>query len=200
MYTHLSSHVYIIRYTNNTYVLLQMLRVSLQHCCWASYQIAEQVSIVNLVALRESWGIVLDNDLESDRRSGPGEVTHFMNTTYARPFWPPFFRSVESLYSFDTNTWPKARKTSHFDPFLSKLGKMYCFDPMGWGGGGWGWGWKWGWGWGWWSIWRANYMYVHVKSRIIAEGYPHGWPSQPIQHTFESQGCVQLGDVLLGCV
>ena len=29
-----------------------MLHVSVQHCCWTSYQIAEQVTIVNLVALR----------------------------------------------------------------------------------------------------------------------------------------------------
>ena len=32
---------------------------SLQHCCWASHQIAEHVTIVNLVALRGSWGIFL---------------------------------------------------------------------------------------------------------------------------------------------
>ena len=90
MHTYLSSHVYIIRYINNTYVVFQMLLVNLQHCCWASYQIAEQVTIVNLVALRGSWGIVFDNDLESNRRSDPGEGTHFMNITYAPPFWPPF--------------------------------------------------------------------------------------------------------------
>ena len=109
MYTYLSIYVYIIRYTNNTYVLFRMLQVSLQHCCWAPYQFAEQVTIINLVALRGSWGIVLDNDLESNRRSGPGEGTHFMNTTYAPPFYPPFFRSVESLFSFDPDT---------------------CFDPL----------------------------------------------------------------------
>ena len=122
----------------------------------------------------------------------------------------------------------KTRKMWYFDPFLSKLGKMYCLDPLflpfvamwvkgrcwaslsetqprppppapGWvGGGGGG---------RWWSIGRANYMYVHVKSRTIAEGYPYGWPTKPILHTFESQGCVQLGwcaamlcVVRLGCV
>ena len=31
--------------------------MSLQHCCWASHRIAEQVTIVNLVDLRGSWGI-----------------------------------------------------------------------------------------------------------------------------------------------
>ena len=58
---YLSSHVYIISYTNNTYVLSQMLQVSLQHCCWAPYQIAQQATIVNLVTLRGSWVVVLDN-------------------------------------------------------------------------------------------------------------------------------------------
>ena len=122
MYTYLSSHVHIIRYTNNTYVLLQMLQVSLQHCCWASYQIAEQVTIVNLVALRGSWGVVLDNDLESNRRPGPGEGTNSMKvTTYAPPFWPAFFRSVWSLYGFDPNIWTKIRKMSDFDHFFVKM-------------------------------------------------------------------------------
>ena len=87
-YTHLSSHVHIIRYTNNTYVLLQMLQVSLQHCCWASYQIAEQVTIWWLCVGR---GGLLDNDLESKRRPGPGEGTQSMKVTiYAPLFWPPF--------------------------------------------------------------------------------------------------------------
>ena len=49
------------------------------------------------------------------------------------------------------------------------------------------------------SIPIRNYMYVHVKSRTIAEGYPYRLPTQPIQHTFEFQCGVQLGDVLLGC-
>ena len=52
IYICLSNDVYIIRYANNKYVRFQMLHVSVQHCCWTSYQIAEQVTIVNLVALR----------------------------------------------------------------------------------------------------------------------------------------------------
>ena len=123
MYTYLSSHVYIIRYTNKSYVLFQMLQVSLQHCCWASYQIAEQVTIVNLVALCGSWGIVLDNDLES----GPGEGTHFRNTTYAPPFWPPFFRSVESLFSFDPNIWAKNEENVVFRPLFVKTWQNVLF-------------------------------------------------------------------------
>ena len=54
MYTCLSSQVYIIRYTHNTYVHFQMLQVSLQHCCWASYPIWKQFTTVNLVALWRS--------------------------------------------------------------------------------------------------------------------------------------------------
>ena len=49
MYTYLSNHVCIIRYTYNTYVHFQMLQISLQHCCWASYPISKQFAIVNLV-------------------------------------------------------------------------------------------------------------------------------------------------------
>ena len=51
-------------------------------------------------------------------------------TTYAPPFRPPFFRSLENLYSFDPYILAKMRKKSYFDPyFSSKLGKMYSFDP-----------------------------------------------------------------------
>ena len=61
----------------------------------------------------------------------PGEGTHSMKvTTYAPPFRPPFFRSLENLYSFDPYFLAKMRKMSYFDPyFLSKFGKMYSFDP-----------------------------------------------------------------------
>ena len=61
----------------------------------------------------------------------PGEGTHSMEvTTYAPPFRPPYFRSLENLYSFDPSFWAKMRKMSYFDPyFLSKFGKMYSFDP-----------------------------------------------------------------------
>ena len=94
MYTYLSSHAYIIRYTNKTYVLFQMLQVSLQHCRWVSYQIAEQVTIVNLLAFLGSWGIVLHNDLESNRQPGRGEGTQSMKvTTYAPPLWHPPFQA-----------------------------------------------------------------------------------------------------------
>ena len=57
--------------------------------------------------------------------------THYMKvTTYAPPFRPPFFRSLENLYSFDPYILAKMRKMSYFDPyFSSKLGKMYSFDP-----------------------------------------------------------------------
>ena len=41
---------------NNTCVRFQMLQVNLQLCCMASYKIAEQVAIVNLVALRGCSG------------------------------------------------------------------------------------------------------------------------------------------------
>ena len=51
-------------------------------------------------------------------------------TTYAPPFRPPFFGSLENLYSFDPYILAKMRKMSYFDPyFSSKLGKMYSFDP-----------------------------------------------------------------------
>ena len=61
----------------------------------------------------------------------PGGGTHYMKvTTYAPPFRPPFFRSLENLYSFDPYILAKMRKMSYFDPyFSSKLGKMYSFDP-----------------------------------------------------------------------
>ena len=57
--------------------------------------------------------------------------THSMKvTTYAPPFWPPFFRSLENLYSFNPYILAKMGKMSYFDPyFSSKLGKMYSFDP-----------------------------------------------------------------------
>ena len=133
MYTYLSSHVFIMRYTNNTYILFQMLQVSLQHCCWASYQIAEQVTIVNLVALRMSWGIVLDNDSESNRRPGPGEGTHSLKVvTYAPPFWPFFFRSVETLYSFDPNMWAKWGKCRISTPFFVTIWQNVLFRPPFW--------------------------------------------------------------------
>ena len=65
-----------INYTNNTYVILQILQASLQHCCWAPYQIAEQATTVNLVTLRGSWGggggggvlFWIINNLEWNRR------------------------------------------------------------------------------------------------------------------------------------
>ena len=68
------------------------------------------------------WGPVL----------GGGEGgTHYMKvTTYAPPFRPPFFRSLENLYSFDPYILAKMWKMLYFDPyFSSKLGKMYSFDP-----------------------------------------------------------------------
>ena len=60
-----------------------------------------------------------------------GGGTHYMKvTTYAPPFRPPFFGSLENLYSFDPYILAKMRKMSYFDPYLSsKLGKMYSFDP-----------------------------------------------------------------------
>ena len=60
-----------------------------------------------------------------------GGGTHYMKvTTYAPPFRPPFFRSLENLYSFEPYILAKMRKMSYFDPyFSSKLGKMYSFDP-----------------------------------------------------------------------
>ena len=84
MYTYLSSHGYIIRYTNNTYVLFQMLQVSLQHCCWALYQIEEQVMTVHLVALRGSRWIVLDNILESNGRQAI-ILSHYLYPPYQLP-------------------------------------------------------------------------------------------------------------------
>ena len=66
-------------------------------------------------------------------------------TIYAPPFRPPFFRSLENLYSFDPYILTKMRKMWYFDPYIlakmrkmsyfdpyfsSKLGKMYSFDPF----------------------------------------------------------------------
>ena len=58
--------------------------------------------------------------------------THYMKvTTYASPFQPPFFRSLENLYCFDPYIWGKMRKMSYFDPyFLAKFGKMYLRPPF----------------------------------------------------------------------
>ena len=63
-----------------------------------------------------------------------GRGTHYMKfTTYAPPFPPPFFRSLENLYSFDPYILAKMGKMSYFDPyFSSKLGKMYSFHPLFW--------------------------------------------------------------------
>ena len=57
--------------------------------------------------------------------------THYMKvTTYAPPFRPPFFGSLENLYSFYPYILTKMRKM-YFDPyFSSKLGKMYSFDSL----------------------------------------------------------------------
>ena len=64
-------------------------------------------------------------------QQNPGGGTHYMKVTiYAPPFRPPFFGSLENLYSFDPYILAKMRKMSYFDPyFSSKLGKMYSFDP-----------------------------------------------------------------------
>ena len=46
---------------------------------------------------------------------GGGGGTHYMKvTTYAPPFRPPFFRSLENLYSFDPYILAKMRKMSYF--------------------------------------------------------------------------------------
>ena len=74
------------------------------------------------------------------------EGTHSMKVTiYAPPFQPPFFRSLENLYSFDPYILAKMWKMSYFDPYIlakmrkmsyfdlyfsSKLGKIYIFDPL----------------------------------------------------------------------
>ena len=43
-----------------------------------------------------------------NRGSSPGEGTHSMKvTTYAPPFGPPFFRSMENLYKFNPYIWAK---------------------------------------------------------------------------------------------
>ena len=48
------------------------------------------------------------------------EGTHYMKvTTYAPPFRPPFFRSLENLYSFDPYILAKMGKMSYFDPYFS---------------------------------------------------------------------------------
>ena len=61
---------------------------------------------------------------------GRGGINSMKVTTYAPPFRPPFFRSLENLYSFDPYILAKMRKTSYFEPyFSSKSGKMYRFDP-----------------------------------------------------------------------
>ena len=97
-----------------------MLQVSLQHWCWASYQIAEQVTIVNLVALCGSWGIVLDNDLKSNRRPGPGEGTQSMKViTYAPPFSGLWEICMVSTPIFDRK-WGKCCIST---PFSSKFDK-----------------------------------------------------------------------------
>ena len=64
-------------------------------------------------------------------QAAPGGEPHYMKvTTYAPPFRPPCFRSLENLYSFDPYILTKMRKMSYFDPyFSSKLGKMYNIDP-----------------------------------------------------------------------
>ena len=67
MYTYLPNHIYLIRYTNNPYVRFQMLQVSAAQLlsfirnCRSGYS-------VNLVALRWSWRIILDDKLESNRQ------------------------------------------------------------------------------------------------------------------------------------
>ena len=59
--------------------------------------------------------------------------THYtkVTTTYALQFRPPFFRSLENLYSFDPYIIAKIKKMSYFDPYFSlkKMGKLYSFDP-----------------------------------------------------------------------
>ena len=59
------------------------------------------------------------------------EGTHSMKVTiYAPPFQPPFFRSLENLYSFDPYILAKMWKMSYFDPYiLAKIRKMSYFDP-----------------------------------------------------------------------
>ena len=89
------------------------------------------------MALHGSWRMVLDNDLESNKWPGPGEGTHSMKvTTYAifTPLPTPqphthFFRYVESFIAsipIFEQKWGKCIST----PFLSKFGKMCCFDPL----------------------------------------------------------------------
>ena len=55
--------------------------------------------------------------------------THSMKvTTYAPPFWPPFIRSLENLYSFYPYIWAKMRKMSYFDPYFSSKWYMYHIE------------------------------------------------------------------------
>ena len=98
MYTYLSSHVYMIRYTNNTYVLFGMFQASLQDCCWDSYQIAEQVTTVNLVALCGSWGL----------------------------FWTMVWNRIGGLVSGRVLILWILHMLRHFDPPFSGLWKVCC--------------------------------------------------------------------------
>ena len=68
------------------------------------------------LAIRQPRPCSITPDIVVNR---PGEGSHSMKvTTYAPrpPFRPPFFGSLENLYSFDPYFWAKMRKMSYFDP------------------------------------------------------------------------------------
>ena len=96
-----------------------------------------------------------------NRGSSPGEGTHSMKvTTYAPPFGPPFFRSMENLYSFNPYIWAKIITMAGLwkviyvcsFPFMEKInfwlgaGWVGCYlqrslsAQVNGGGVGWGWG------------------------------------------------------------
>ena len=135
MYTYLSSHVYIISYTNNTYVLFQMLQVSPQHCCRASYQIAKQFTIVNLVALRGSWGIFW---IITWNRIGDKLLYRAIKITLRISYRSPVSGSLAALRYSSPGMLQKATLMA-------------------------------------WSIGRANYMYVRVKSRTTVDIFNILW-------------------------
>ena len=59
-----------------------------------------------------------------------GGGTHYMKVaTCAPPFRPPFFRSLENLYSFDPYILAKIRKMSYFDSYFSLKDCAKCMVP-----------------------------------------------------------------------
>ena len=107
MYTYLSVHMYTIKYTNNVYVHFEILQVTPQHYCWASYQIAEQVTTISLVALSGLRVLVLFWIMTSNRynwqysKSHNRYVLHNSESVFSSPLnnWVIFAKKVISVFN-----------------------------------------------------------------------------------------------------